>query len=365
MPIVAGIDEAGYGPMLGPLVVASVSFRQEWDEGKTGRSWASRDHATSGRGEAGRGIRVCDSKKLYSPRKGLAELEKSVLAFFSCLHPGASFGAWEELLEEISPGHCEKLREIPWYRDARIRLPVEATRVVIGNGVEALGRSGEASALRGVRCEIVEPQEFNRLVDSGLNKADLLFAVTSRLIGRLWEECRSSQTCGGSRSGARSRLGTQWFSGLCLFRTPDGGCGRLGSRDFLCHPRLVVHAGKHGGKTYYARNLQAVFPESHIVPLKESPADSVYCVVSDSGDAMLVSFLRDGEDRNFGLALASLFAKYVRELHMLAFNEYWSKRLPNLARTSGYHCDARKFLARATPLLETLSIPPEMLVRAR
>src|SRR5688572_16799685 len=82
--ILAGIDEAGYGPLLGPLVVGCCAF--EFDGGdpmadpppclwKRLRRLVSKNHLKSGRK-----LHVNDSKVVYSPSTGLKELERSILA---------------------------------------------------------------------------------------------------------------------------------------------------------------------------------------------------------------------------------------------------------------------------------------------
>ncbi len=43
-------------------------------------------------------------------------------------------------------------------------------------------------------------------------------------------------------------------------------------------------------------------------------------------------------------ALASMTSKYLRELSMRAFNDYWCGRVQNLAPTAGYPRDARRFM---------------------
>jgi hypothetical protein len=43
------------------------------------------------------------------------------------------------------------------------------------------------------------------------------------------------------------------------------------------------------------------------------------------------------------VALASMTAKYVRELAMHAFNAFWSSRLPGLRPTAGYPTDALRW----------------------
>jgi hypothetical protein len=42
-------------------------------------------------------------------------------------------------------------------------------------------------------------------------------------------------------------------------------------------------------------------------------------------------------------ALASMTAKYLRELAMKAFNEFWCALVPDLRPTAGYYGDSRRF----------------------
>src|SRR5688572_19007194 len=108
--IVAGIDEAGYGPLLGPLVVGCCAFEVE-PEGAGGESAPASDaddddatsdgppgsaasavavrdappclwkrlrkHVSKNRTKNGRKLHVNDSKVVYAPAAGLKELERS------------------------------------------------------------------------------------------------------------------------------------------------------------------------------------------------------------------------------------------------------------------------------------------------
>src|SRR5271154_5914297 len=78
--IVAGIDEAGYGPLLGPLVVGCCAF----DVGESSTVpciWKRLSKLVSkNRLASGRKLHINDSKLVYSPANGLKELERSVLA---------------------------------------------------------------------------------------------------------------------------------------------------------------------------------------------------------------------------------------------------------------------------------------------
>jgi hypothetical protein len=60
-----------------------------------------------------------------------------------------------------------------------------------------------------------------------------------------------------------------------------------------------------------------------------------------------------------------MFSKYLRELHMRAFNEYWCGQHEGLRPTAGYHTDAERWLEDAAPALKRLAIDRRMLVRSR
>jgi ribonuclease HII len=129
-----GIDEVGYGPKLGPLVVAAVCAR--------------RPLRTD--------LRIADSKKVFSQARGVGTLEPAVLGFV----PAATF---RELLERLGT----PLPESPWYRPT---LPLPAVPAQEG--------------LEGAFARLVEPAEFNAATRER-NKSDFLFEVAAGLIRRV------------------------------------------------------------------------------------------------------------------------------------------------------------------------------------
>src|SRR5437879_3788489 len=80
MAWLVGIDEAGYGPNLGPLVMTAAPIAIP-DGQKPTDLWQElskvvRRHTDEDDGR----LLVADSKQVYSPARGLVSLEKSVLA---------------------------------------------------------------------------------------------------------------------------------------------------------------------------------------------------------------------------------------------------------------------------------------------
>jgi hypothetical protein len=71
------------------------------------------------------------------------------------------------------------------------------------------------------------------------------------------------------------------------------------------------------------------------------------------------------ESLSLAAALASMAAKYVRELVMGQLNAYFQARLPNLAPTAGYGRDAWRFLGYVQPILAESGIAQEMILRSR
>ena len=113
----------------------------------------------------------------------------------------------------------------------------------------------------------------------------------------------------------------------------------------------------------YVEDLLRAWPDSKIQIVAETESLSRYRL-DRNGSLITISFAVEAESSHLPVALASMAAKYVRELMMLRLNRYFNGFLPELKPTAGYTEDARRYLAEIEPLLGRLQIDRSRLVRS-
>ena len=96
-----------------------------------------------------------------------------------------------------------------------------------------------------------------------------------------------------------------------------------------------------------------------VQPIEETPARSTYDLPASR---CRIEFCVGGEDRG-PVALASMTAKYVRELAMEAFNRFWIEQSPGLAPTAGYPVDAARWRRDAAAAIRAAGIAEDALWR--
>ena len=93
-------------------------------------------------------------------------------------------------------------------------------------------------------------------------------------------------------------------------------------------------------------------------------ADFLCTQQQGDGDVTL-TFAERAEDRAFPTALASCFAKYLRDLMVECLNQWFQQRVPDLKPTAGYYVDGHRFLDDVAAQIDELALPRHRLVRVR
>jgi len=119
MAILVGIDEAGYGPILGPLVSSSAAFRVPGDLIKSDM-WELLSVAVSQNKRKLNGrLLITDSKKAYTRSAGPTHLRRSVLTSIRAAHNGRvspQLSSTHDLIEHLCPDCAPRLAGYPWYK---------------------------------------------------------------------------------------------------------------------------------------------------------------------------------------------------------------------------------------------------------
>jgi len=354
MGILIGMDEAGYGPNLGPLVVAATAWEvgegagsRESGVGKQNR--VANGVATLGsaatpklcgldlyrplrkiiaRSPSDTQIAIADSKALYKPGHGLRQLERGVHAALAAAGCPAAY--WSRVVESCDADPQGLLSQLCWHEDFDCRLPIDATGDELAPLGERLAAACDDAGVRplAIRARLVFPAEFNELCDMYGSKGGALSHVTIGLLREVIDQAR-----GMGRPFAESRSPVY---ALC---------------------------DKHGARNFYTGLLQHHFSEHWIEPILESHAESRY-EWGPPESRVQVAFRMQGESF-LPTALASMTAKYLRELSMRAFNEFWCARVPGLRPTAGYPGDAPRFKQAIAAAQRDLGLADHLLWRNR
>jgi ribonuclease HII len=313
MPWVVGIDEAGYGPNLGPLVQSAVALRLPggdpagWDSLK-GVVRRTRERA-DGR------LLIDDSKKVYT-RGGLEALERGVWAIAAADPHTIHEFLWSR--GEV-PAWGEDLCAETWF-DGTDLVPVHIDPGAEWEATEPLRAALDNRWYGDYR--VVPAPRFNRGVDEFGSKAVIL----SRGLIELLTSCTAAIETDGE------------------------------PLLFLCD--------KQGGRNYYAPLLQEAFPDGWVVAERESADESRYHVENLPRE-VTITFRPRADGDSVAVALASMLCKYLREVCMRQFNRFWAAHVPGIKPTAGYPGDAKRFYDQIQPAMAKLGLTADQVWRKK
>ncbi|WP_010582156.1 hypothetical protein [Schlesneria paludicola] len=314
MPKLIGMDEAGLGPNLGPFVVAVTV----WDVPTTPRTFdlwdAFSEVFTNEPGTNDARLHIADSKQVFQPHKGLHGLERPVLAALRLLgHTPRTFRELHELLVTANALKAESDEAESWYRDHDFELPTADHDFSM---VEHWQRCCHDRDVRlvAVKVALVEAPRFNRLLREYDNKSLVVSRIAFELLRSVWD--------------------------------PD-------------ETETFIVGDKHGGRNRYDQLLAEVLDGEMIFRLEESAERSEYRV------GKTVLRFQPRAEVHAPVALASMTAKYVRELAMTQFNRFWARHIDDLRPTQGYPLDARRFRDEIAEVQQRLGILDDHLWRNR
>jgi hypothetical protein len=262
---------------------------------------------------------LADSKALYSPDRGLQMLERGVLAMLSAIKRPAC--TWREAWATLAPEVLDAIDDEAWCLgyDAPLPLANDAGETAEWGERVRRGLAEAGVKLVDVRSCVVFPGRWNSLLDEHGTKGAALSHLTFELL----------------------------CSALAKF---DAG------------PVSVI-CDKHGGRNRYQQLLQPHAGPWLVEVYGESRHESIYRW--GPAERRVEVRFRPRAEQYLPAALASMVSKYLRELAMRAFNDFWCARVPELKPTAGYPSDSRRFKRQISAVQTALGIEDRVLWRVR
>jgi hypothetical protein len=328
MMLYAGFDEAGYGPLLGPMCVAASAWLvPAGDPAQPLDLWQALSKGVCRTRKDRRGrVAIADSKSLKGTRDARAHplhaIERGVLAATAALCGSAPKD--EDALDAALRCGTQAVPDVQSTSACEadgVQLPCACSEDEISVASAMLRRACNSAGITPAElmCTAITPAQLNADASRGLTKPSIPFARAAQMAADLLD--------------------------------------RHGSRPV----RLAFD--RQGGRMRYADDLRRCFGGARLAILHEDELRSEYRFERD-GRTIVASFEAGGEERHLPIALASMVAKYVRELRMARLNRFFARLAPDVPPTAGYVTDGRRFLEQVEPQLIALGIDRSRLVRS-
>jgi hypothetical protein len=318
-----GIDEAGYGPKMGPLVIgASVWLVPDIVDADCMLDSLSPEFQSRPWQPEGRFIPMGDSKAIYQDKRHLDGLTLAI-RFLSEL-AGWRIDSTSDLLRRVSNSDALRVEVQPWYApngEGTSWNPVHVPKSVLDSAHRKLDLLG--IEFHGFASRIIDEEEFNRVVAIAGNKANALGEWSLSLLRECIRALPKRSSPGVSNS-------------------------------------IEAYCDRQGGRKRYLPLLDHAFQEwsSWFDVLEEGNLCSRYR--GRLGEKELMVRFQVGGDRMLPTGVASMLAKLVRELLLGRLNRYWLAQVGNQLRpTAGYPEDAARFRREIEEQAEALAHPTQ------
>lgn len=309
-----GIDEAGYGPNLGPLVMTAVIA--EGPIAFPPDLWIDLSRKVARAGSSDDRLWVDDSKKVFSRGNGRDRLEAATLAALSTT--GVNPRSFHDLLQAVGVDERATKALLHWAEAKSYALPTSGSVERVSDALRSNPFDGAGWRISSIRTVVLDAEIFNERLEVLQSKALVHFEAFVTLLRPLIDQPATT----------------------------------------------FVRGDKHGGRHYYYAPLTDAFPDRWIDRIEESPSCSRYSIRGENAPLTLELIPR--ADASDGLvALASIVSKCIRELWMDVFNGYWLRRVPGLRPTAGYPQDARRFRSAIESVAEVQVEPTRSWWRAK
>jgi ribonuclease HII len=307
MAILAGIDEAGYGPLLGPLVVSGTVFSIPQNLLKADLWQILQKAVSKDKKKLSGRLLINDSKKAFSRSSGTHHLQRTVLATLDILNrvdpsrPTLPQTA-DDVVKQLSLPCRHYLSEYPWYQKLHQTTLPAMEDISIASGVFHRTLAQNDMRLLWMQTRFLEAGQYNQRLDKIKNKSRVLFIELCSLVHH-------------------------------VFKTYHDNDGPM---QFLID--------RQGGRMQYHLELMKMFPGMELTILTQSETLSSY-EMTNGKQSMRLHFATEADSKFLPVSLASMASKWIRELLMDELNRYFADICPGIKPTAGYWQDGQRFIA--------------------